>query len=102
MWPPRLETDLLLVFKDGPNHGLILSGEAVLTLLNISDNGYLPPIGHRGVMRPAWFQFGERESSPERVAAAWERIGQPDPPKVVYEVESTEDDIIVFAYKGEA
>lgn len=105
--------NLLVVFKDGPNHGFILEGHEALPFLVQGDFDTLrktgldaesiPKIGS-GMRMPAyWYLKATTEQIPrERAHAIWAKIGVPESRLYTYRVVSIEDDVLVYQYEHEA
>lgn len=90
---------LIVVFKGGPNHGLILSGPEAAGVLIAPEGENLPAVGSRTQASPYLHHKSRLAADRERVVAAWKKIGYESPPMPTYEVESVEDDVLVYAYR---
>lgn len=91
--------DYVVVFKGGPNHGLVLNGDHELSPVDLVSlgEGLLPEIGHRFFMMPLLQLISMQAVGPEAYSAALAKIGEPPANQRTYEVESVADGVIVVA-----
>jgi hypothetical protein len=96
--------DYLVVFKGGPNHGLVLNGDHEHSPVEHASlgEGLLPEVGHRIFTRPLIQLVSTQAVGREDYEAALANIGERPANRATYEVESVADGVIVLASREES